>query len=89
MKDSAFDLTRYFNAQDKTAWRRAEWEGSIARLELAQREERTALLLSQHEPVATLGLDREALRLALQFIGHGDLSRLERDRRDLLGIPQK
>jgi len=74
------DLSHYLNAKDRTARWRAEWENASARMELAQHEERMALLMSQQEPVATLGLDREALRLALQFVRHGDLARLERER---------
>ena len=78
------DLGNYFSAQDKVAQRVAEWEGSIARLELARMHEHMAMLLSQCEPVDALGLDREVLRLVLQFIRHGDLKRLEREHTELL-----
>ena len=73
------DLGAYFNAQDVTRWRRAEWEGAIARMELAQQNERCAELMSQHEPVNSLGLDRERLRLVLSYIHHGDRARLDRE----------
>lgn len=77
------DLSTLFHAQTKTARWRAEWENASARMDLAQRDERAALLLSQHEPVASLGLDRERLRLVLGFLNHGDLARLDRDFSDL------
>ena len=73
------DLAHLFHAQDRTKRWRAEWENASARMELAQHEERIAHLLSQHEPVASLGLDRERLGLALAYIQHGDIARLNRD----------
>ena len=76
MKD---DFGSYMHAKDFTNWKRAEWENSIARYELAQQNERCAMLMSQHEPVASLGLDRERLRLVLAFVKHGDLQRLDRE----------
>lgn len=69
------DLQKLFNAQDITARWRAESEGASARLEIAQIKERAAYLISQHEPVASLGLDREALRAALSYLWHGDAQR--------------
>jgi ribosomal protein S27AE len=89
MENPNFDLARYFSATDKVARWKAECENSSARLELAHHDERMAMLLSQHEPVFSIGIDREKLRLILHFIQHGDLNRLERDRRDFTGIPQK
>lgn len=73
------DLRNLFQTQDVVRRWQAESENAAARLELAQHSERMAHLLSQHEPVASLGLDRERLRLVLQFINHGDLARLDRD----------
>ena len=73
------DLLDVFRAQDAARRWNAESENATARRELACHDERIALLLSQHEPVASLGIDREALRLALDYIHHGDLDRLKRE----------
>ena len=73
------DLAALFHAEEKTRRWTAEWENASARMELAQHNERMARLISQHEPVASLGLDRERLRHVLGYIKHGDLARLDRD----------
>jgi hypothetical protein len=73
------DLARLFSAHDKVERWSAERENATARLELARREENSAFLLSQHEPVATLGMDREGLRVLLAFLYHGDKARLNRE----------
>lgn len=80
---SANDLGRLFSAHEQVKRWTAERENASARLELAQIRERSAHLLSQHEPVASLGLDREALRVALNFLAHGDLHRLGREHEEL------
>lgn len=72
------DLAALFHCQDVTKRWRAESENASARMELAQHNERMAYLLSQQEPVESLGLDRERLRLALSYVKHGDLDRLQR-----------
>jgi hypothetical protein len=72
------DLGRLFSAHDKVERWTAERENATARLELARRDENAAFILSQHEPVATLGMDREALRVLLDFLYHGDKARLNR-----------
>lgn len=77
------DLNNLFHREALTARWRAEWENAAARMHLAQRDERAARLLSRHEPLASLGLDRERLRLALRYMEHGDLDRLDREHRDL------
>ena len=77
------DLMALYAANDKVARWRAESENASARLELAKISENCAHLLSQHEPVNSLGLDRERLRLALGFVNHGDTSRLMRDFEEL------
>lgn len=63
--------------EEVTRWT-AERNYAEARMELAQRKERAAHLLSQYEPVASLGLDREKLSLALEFLVHGDEQRIIR-----------
>ena len=73
------DLGKLFHAQDVTARWRAEHENASARLELAQRNERAAFLLSQNDPVAKMGVERGRLRLLLDYLKHGDIGRLNRD----------
>lgn len=77
------DLENLYHAQEHTRHWRAECENASARLELAQWKERMAQLMSQYQPVASLELDRERLRLALEFVRHGDIRRLDRDFADL------
>ena len=77
------DLAVLFSAYEKVARRVAEFENASARLELARIEEHCAYLISQHEPVASLKLDRERLRLVLNYIRYGDLKRLDREFEEL------
>ncbi len=77
------DFNDYMGKQEVTRRWKAECENAAARREIAQRNERAAMLISQHEPVASLGLDRERLRLALRFLVHGDAARLEREHHEL------
>lgn len=79
------DLERLFACQNKTARWRAERENATARYELAQADEAMAFLLSQHEPVHTLGIDRNALRVLFAFVKHHDKHRLERELAELKG----
>ena len=77
------DLTRLFDAQaDVRRWS-AERENADARLDIAQMRQRAAFLISQFEPVKSLGLDRARLRLVLGYIEHGDLDRLAREHTEL------
>ncbi len=83
--DPAFDISVLFAAQSMSARRRAEREAASANLELALVKEHMAMLMSQHEPVASLGLDRERLRIALKFLSHGDAHRAQKDLAELEG----
>jgi hypothetical protein len=65
------DLRSLYVAQDRVARWSAESENASARLELARMEERMAYLISQHEPVHSLQIDREVLRTLLTFVRHG------------------
>lgn len=67
---SVHDLDTLFLAQEELRRWRAESENASARLELAKAKEARAALLSRHEPVAMLGIDREALRILLSFTVH-------------------
>jgi hypothetical protein len=57
----------------------AESENAGAHLEIAKARRNCSYLLSQHDPVAKLGIDREKLRAVLAFVWHGNDARLERD----------
>ena len=78
-------LNSYLFAQETTRRRRAESEAAAAHLELARRDELAAMLVSQEEPVHTLGIDRNALQAVLAFLVHGDQHRLVRDAAALRG----
>jgi hypothetical protein len=57
----------------------AERENASARLELARTRECCSLLISQHDPVFSMGIDRDALKILLGFIAHHDTHRLRRE----------
>ena len=73
------DLLILFSAQDKSKRWWAERENASARYELAKIDEHCAYLLSQHEPVASMNLDREKLRIVFSYLKHGNLKRLNKD----------
>ena len=73
------DLSILWTEQDRVSRWTAEVENATARLQIARMNEHIAHLLSQHEPVASLGLDRERLRLVLNYIRHGEVDRLFRE----------
>ena len=73
------DLCSLFMREETTRRWRAERENASARLELALIYEHIAYLISQHEPVASLGIDRNELRAILAYIHHGDINRLKRE----------
>ena len=62
----------------------AEYENASAQLELARTRECCALLLSQHDPVYSLGVDRARLKVLLDFVQHHDPARLRRECEALL-----
>ena len=76
-------LAQLFSAQDQVARWRAERENATARLELAQANECMAFLISQHEPLHTLGIDRNTLATLFSFVRHHDKARLDRELREL------
>ena len=61
-----------------------EYENASARIELARTRECCALLLSQHAPVYSLGVDRARLKVLLDFVRHHDPARLRRECEALL-----
>ena len=62
----------------------AERENAEARIEIAQIRECCKLLISQHDPVHSLGVNREALKVLLDFVLHHDTKRLRRECENLL-----
>ena len=82
---SAQDLTKIYQSRIECARWAAERENATARLSLARAREARAILLSQHEPVNSLGIDREKLRLLLDYTAHHEFARLERECRELGG----
>ena len=67
------DFQNYMLAKEQTAVARANHEAATATLSLCIFRERLAELISQHEPIESLGVDRDALRKIVQFIYHGHL----------------
>lgn len=72
------DLGKLLNCQETSARYLAELGRASARLELAKVDEHCAYLISQHEPIASLDINREQLRLVLRYIKYGDMDRLVR-----------
>ena len=79
MWNKSNDLAVLFKRTDAVDRWNAESENASARLEMARMRRNIAHLLSQHEPVAQLGIDRERLRVLLSFVEHGDHHRLRKD----------
>ena len=65
------DLSLLFQKQDKSALWKVKRENATARYELAKIEERCAYLISQHEPIASLDINREQLRAVLRYVEYG------------------
>lgn len=65
------DFENYMMAQERTRTARAKHEAATSTLNLCIFQERCAELVSQHEPIASLGVDRDALRKIIQFIYRG------------------
>ena len=67
------DFPAYMTAQTETKLARAEANAASTNVELRLMRERCAELMSQHEPVAGLGLDRELVRQVLHYVQCGRL----------------
>lgn len=65
------DLNTLFHREEVVARWRAERENASARLEIAEIKRRMSFLLSQHEPVHGLNIDREVLRKLFLFVETG------------------
>lgn len=67
------DFPRYIHAQTETKLARANSEAASVKVELRLMQERCAELMSQHEPLAGLGVDRELVRQVLHYVQCGRL----------------
>lgn len=68
------DFGKYMHAQTETKLARAEANAASVTVELRLMRERCAELMSQHEPMAELGLDRELVRQVLHYVQCGRLN---------------
>ena len=66
------------NIEEVRRWE-AERENANARLDLARTRECCKLLVSQYDPVHSLGMDRDALKILLSFVTHHSPDRLRRE----------
>ena len=66
------------NTEEVRRWE-AERENADARLALARTKECCKLLVSQYDPVHSLGIDRDALKVLLSFVTHHNPDRLRRE----------
>ena len=73
-----YDLSVLFGNEEKTRRWSAENENASARLQLARIAERAARLMSQHEPIHSMGVDREQLRRILLHVLENDSINLVR-----------
>jgi hypothetical protein len=67
------DFSRYQHAQTETKLARAESNAASVTVELRLMRERCAELMSQSEPLAGLGVDRELVRQVLHYVQCGRL----------------
>ncbi len=82
------DLNNLFDCEEKTRRWKAERENADARYELAILKEHMAYLISQHEPIFTINIDREVLRLIFSYLTHGSTSRLIEEYKKLKKIKE-
>lgn len=73
------DFGMYPNNTDTAKRWIAERANAEARLQLAKTQECCRLLVSQYDPVSSLGIDRKALKILLDFVQHHDPARLRRE----------
>jgi len=73
------DLANLFRCEEETRRWYAEYNYSSAMLDIARISEHMSYLISQHEPLNRIGVDREKLRCLFSYLKHGDLHRLDND----------
>lgn len=67
------DFGSYMHRQTETKLAQAEYNAASIRIELRLIHERCAELISQHEPLASLGVNRELVRQVLHYVQCGRL----------------
>lgn len=67
------DFPIYLHRQTETKLARAELNAASVTVDLRLMRERCAELMSQHEPLAGLGIDRELVRRVLHYVMCGRL----------------
>lgn len=72
-------LNLLFNAEDKVDRWSAEFNYASTKLNLARMNKNMAYLISQYEPINSLGIDRDIIQIIFSYITHGNIKRLERD----------
>lgn len=72
-------LDRFVTTDANVLRWQAETENASARRELALIDRRASLLISQHNPVSEMGIDRDVLALIIRYVRHGDEERLKRE----------
>lgn len=73
------DLELLFKAEEKVNRWEAECNYASAQLDLALIRRNMRHLISQHEPLNSLGVDRDKLRAIFSYVEHGDIMRLEKE----------
>ena len=71
------------NTEEARRWG-AERDNATARFHIAKTRECCKLLVSQYDPVHSLGIDRAKLKVLLDFVLHHDTRRLRRECEALL-----
>jgi len=77
-----------YNTDAMRHWQAAR-ENADARIHNEATRECCRLLISQHDPVFSLGIDRSKLRVLLDFVQHHDTARLRRECETLLNEMQR
>ena len=73
------DLELLFKAEEKVARWIAEYNYASAQLTLAKARRNMRYLISQHEPLSSLGVDRDKLRIIFSYVEHGNTVRLKNE----------
>ena len=79
------DLDLLLRAEEKVLRWRAEREYASAQLELEMMKKNMRYLISQHDPLHSIDVDRNKLRLIFDYILHGDEKRLIREHLNMEG----
>lgn len=76
------DFNRWQSSKTQAEVHRASWEYHGAARDAESMRSRVYELLSQFQPLAAIGINRELLRPVLYYIIHGDKARMEREMKE-------